>query len=151
MRSKEALCITVAVLFFVGCDRGERTAPRPSSTGVYENAFRIGGGVSPDGAATNEKSVFNQGDPIYASFVVENAPDGAKARAVWSNFTKGNAKVAEEEKPLGKKGFVSFHVADTSSWEPGDYRLVKVLITDPSNPKAVTNLGSKDFKLLPRR
>ena len=154
VRSRRALCISAAVLLFAGCDRGEKgekIVPHLRSTGVYENAFRIGRRVSSDGSATDETNIFHQGDAIYTSFRVENAPKGAKARAVWTNVTRGNAPVAEEDKELGKDGFVSFRVADTSSWEPGDYRLVKNLLADPSNPKAVTNLGTMDVKLLPRR
>jgi hypothetical protein len=98
---------------------------------------------------TTEKSVFNQGEPVYVSFIVQNAPSGAKARAVWTSLAKGGAKVSEEEKPLPQNGFVAFSLADTSQLEPGDYRLMKQLI-DPSRPAVPTNLGSADFKIQPR-
>ena len=151
MRFEEALCVAVAVLVSVGCGREEGKAPPTSSIGIYEDAFRIGKSASVDGVATAETNVFIQGDSIHASFVVQNAPVGAKARAVWTKIAEGNIGVAKEEKALGKKGFVSFHVADTSKWEPGNYRLVKILIGDPSNLAGVTNLGSMDIKILPRR
>ena len=82
--------------------------------------------------------------------MVQNAPAGAKARAVWTSLAKGGAKLSEEEKSLPKDGFVSFHVADTSQWEPGDYRLLKQVI-DPAKPTAPATIGSADFKIQARR
>ncbi len=152
MRSRAVLCVAIGVLFYVGCSRGgsEAAGTRPRSKDLYEDAFRLGGTASADGHVTTEKSVFNQGEGVYVSFIVQNAPAGAKARAVWTSLAKGGAKISEEEKPLPKDGFVAFSVADTSQWEPGDYRLLKQLI-DPARPGVQTNLGSADFKILPRR
>ncbi len=152
MRSRAVLCVAIGVLFYVGCSRGgsEAAGPRPRSKDLYEDAFRLGGTTSADGRVTTEKSVFNQGEPVYVSFIVQNAPSGAKARAVWTNLAKGGAKVAEEDKALPGNGFVAFSLADTSQLEPGDYRLLKQLI-DPARPGVQTNLGSADFKILPRR
>jgi hypothetical protein len=155
MRSRAVLCGLFGILVCFACSRGGGEArgggqaPRPRSTGLYEDAFRLGGAASADGTVTMEKHVFNQGEHIYVSFVAQNAPAGAKARAVWTSLTKGNAKLAEEEKPLQKNGFVAFDVADTSRWEPGDYRLLKILI-DPAKPGVQTTLGSADFKIVPR-
>jgi hypothetical protein len=147
MRPKKAVGVTVTVLFCLSCGRGGKEATRDGSKGIYLDEFSIGRGVSAQGVATDQKSVFKQGDPIYASFVVQNAPDSAKARVIWDTITKGTTKVAEQEKLLGKKGFVSFNAGDTSKWKPDDYRLEIFLIDDPSKP--AKSLGINDFKVIP--
>lgn len=126
MRPGLASSVAVAFRFLGGCGREGGGASSPRSTELYESAFRLGRAQPPDGIATDERNVFNQGDPLYASFAVENAPAGAKVRPSWVNVTNGNTKMKEEDRLLGKKRFVSFHVAIPRAGGPATIDWTKV-------------------------
>jgi len=131
---------------------GGASAPRrPRSTEVYEDKFRIGKTAAPDGAVITEADKFTAGEPIYISFVIQNAPTGASARVVWKRID-GDVPMGEEQKPLQSNGFVSFAVKDTSAWQPGAYRVDKSLgsVSSGPSPTPWKVIGSKDLTISPR-
>jgi len=158
MHRKAAPALLVGVLVLSGCGGGKsagreapgssaKTIDPPRSSDVYEDKFEIGRRM--DGpVATDQTDVFDQGQTIHVSFVVQNGKPGTECRVQWTRL-RDNAVVAEEKKPLpAKTDFISFH-ADTSGWEPGKYLLVKqVTGDDPNTPWR--GLGTKDFTIRPK-
>lgn len=134
-----------------GKDSSGGASFRSNNTDTYEDRFQIGKAAAADGKITIETDKFTEGDPIYISFVVRNAPTGASAKVIWKRMD-GDVRMGEEQKALKSGGFVWFAVKDTSAWLPGAYRVEKMFGREASSttPTSWKGLGTKDLTISPR-
>jgi hypothetical protein len=143
--------LLVVVASALGC--GEKTTGGASDSGPpgpHVAKFKIGAVVASGGIVTIETDSFRQGDPISISFEVKNPPPKSQARVVWSDSSK--RKISEEQKqPASGTGAVSFQMKRAQDLEVGEY-LVELFYgdSDPA-PGKWTSLGTKSFRVGPKR
>ena len=115
--------------------------PSSSRTDLYVDRYRFGDATDADGIVVKETSMIPPGSTAAMSFYVRNVPTGTQVRIVWNDLTK-NA-TAEEVKPVGDKGLVTFKQASPSP--EGSYR-VNMYVKQPGS-KGWDNLGTHDFRV----
>lgn len=125
-----------------------KTAEGPK--GPYITAFRIGYGLAPTGAVAGEGSLFGQGETIFVSFSVPNAPPDGKVLFRWQSAAD-NKTVNEGEVPLqaGQPPSVSSKT-ETKGWPAGDY-LLRIYLSAPSASIDNASLGNATAKIVKER
>jgi hypothetical protein len=120
-------CLLVAALtLLAGCSRqGEMDNATGTASGgkVAVSDAATGHQLGADGAiAADQKGKnFTQGEAVYLAFKVDSsAPENATAHVDW--IGPNDQKVASDEKPVTPGSYADFTVADTKSWDKGDYR-----------------------------
>jgi hypothetical protein len=155
--------MTIALVFAIGASAlgcGEKKAGAggggggaPDSgggTGPRITKFRFGSGADGNGIVTNETESFRPGESVYVSFEVKNVPAKAQLKTVWNDSSK--KKISEEQKaPASGSGAVSFQLKGGPSLADGDY-MVEFFYGDPDPaPGKWTFLGTKSFRVGPKR
>ena len=111
--------------------------------------FRFGSGVDANGIVLNETESFHSGDTVSVSFEVKNVPAQSQVKAVWNDSTK--KKISEEQKLPAGGGAVAFQLKGGPTLPDGDY-VVEFLYGTPDPPPGKwTFLGTKSFKVGPKR
>ena len=83
----------------------------------------IGKAVGADGmiATADQGDDFAPGETINVVMNIAGAPAGSAVKVFW--FGPGGTRIAEEEKQVvAGNQYLNFQVADTASWQKGDYR-----------------------------
>ena len=111
--------------------------------------FRFGAGVDANGVVLNESESFHSGDTVSVSFEVKNVPAQSQVKAVWNDSAK--KKIFEEQKVPSGSGAVSFQLKGGPTVPDGDY-IVEFLYGTPDPPPGKwTFLGTKSFKVGPKK
>ena len=110
-------------------------------TDMYLDRYRFGIAADADGIVVRETSAIPPGSPVFISLYARNAPAGAEMRLAWNDVAKKTPVGEEIVKPVGEKGFVTFHQA--KSLPEGSYR-AELYIREPGKPEW-RDLGGHDF------
>jgi hypothetical protein len=166
---KTIRCGAALVLSFVvaGCGgksekpavpAGPEKAQAPAETskqaegpkGPYITAFRIGHGFGVNGKVAVEGATFAQGEPVFLSFDVPNAPADGKVRVAVLSAAESKS-LQEEEAPIAGSAppNVSFKI-ETKGWPVGDYVLRKFLTSASARFDNLV-LGQAQFKIVKER
>jgi len=137
-----------------GPEKAKAAAEAPTSAegpkGPYIAAFRIGYGQAPTGVVAGEGSVFGQGETIFVSFDVPNAPPDGKLHFRWQ-AAADNKTVQEADVPLsaGQTPGASSKT-ETKGWPLGDY-VLRISLSAPSANFENVSLGVATVKILRER
>ncbi len=132
-----------------GAGGGGSASDSGGGSGPRITKFRFGSGVDGNGIVMSETESFRSGETVAVSFEVKNVPAQSQVKAVWNDSTK--KKISEEQKPPSGSGFVSFQLKGGPSVPDGDYVVEFFYGTPDPAPGKWTFLGTKSFKVGPKR
>jgi hypothetical protein len=119
--------------------------PSPETKAVELAGFKFGRALGPDGTATGEGGPFAEGEPLHATYRVNNAPPGSNTKIVVTSLADKRKLHEDQKAPSGPQNAVAFTLPDTRTWSQGDYRLEMQLVEGDKT----RTLGVFDFKLGP--
>ena len=132
-----------------GASGGTAASDSGGGGGPRITKFRFGSGVDANGLVLNETESFHSGDTVSVSFEVKNVPAQSQVKAVWNDSTK--KKISEEQKLPAGSGAVGFQLKGGPTVPDGDY-VVEFLYGSPDPPPGKwTFLGTKSFKVGPKK
>jgi hypothetical protein len=160
MKSAKDLPVIALAAFLLACGGSEKEGPPAPSGGrsvvnkatddipttnrkdMYLDRYRFGDVTDAAGIVVRETDWIPPGSTAAISLYLRNAPAGSELRLAWIDAVR-NARVGEEVKPVGDKGFVTFKQKDPLP--AGKYR-GDLYFRDPTE-KEWRHLGGHDFRV----
>jgi hypothetical protein len=123
-------------------DRDPGTTGTTGSTAVRVTDVTLGRSVGEDKAIADRTETFRPSDTIYASIATDGSANSATLRARWT-FEDGQV-VDESTRTIApnNRERTEFHIAKSTGWPPGKYKLEVFLDNQPAETKNFEVRGS---------